>query len=135
MRRKSAIRPPTGVPRFVSRCCLSVPLSRGVDGGSRCRMSIIRNGNVALSNLRNTPVALSNLKKHPCRPVEFKKHPCRMSLRPKKGRVALSILGVYTHMSVCMSVCLCLKLKLPGMCPSIEQWETVFFSGHNHISC
>ena len=28
-------------------------------GGSRCRMSIIRKGNVALSNLRNTTVALS----------------------------------------------------------------------------
>ena len=32
----------------------------GVDGGSRCRMLIIRNGNVALLNLRNTPVALSS---------------------------------------------------------------------------
>ena len=39
-------------------------------------------------------------KKHPCRPVEFKKLPCRMSLRPKKGRVALSILGVHTHTSL-----------------------------------
>ena len=29
-------------------------------GGSRCRMSIIRKGNVLLSNLRNSPVALSN---------------------------------------------------------------------------
>ena len=44
-------------------------------------MSIIRKGNVALSNLRNTPVA----------------HHCRMSLGPKKGHVAVSILGVYTH--------------------------------------
>ena len=34
-------------------------------GGSRCRMSIIRNGNVALSNLRNIPVALSNLRNIP----------------------------------------------------------------------
>ena len=71
-------------------------LLRGVDGGSRCRMSIIRKGNVALSNLRNIPVALSKFKKQSCRPVEFKKQPCRMSLRPKKGRVALSILGVHT---------------------------------------
>ena len=39
-------------------------------------------------------------KKHPCRPVEFKKLPCRMSLRPKKGRVALSILGVHTHTAI-----------------------------------
>ena len=28
------------------------PGGGGMDGGSRCRMSIIRNGNVALSNLR-----------------------------------------------------------------------------------
>ena len=31
-------------------------------GGSPCRMSIIRNGNVALSILRNGNVALSNLR-------------------------------------------------------------------------
>ena len=37
----------------------------GVDGGSRCRMLIIRKGNVALSNFRNTPVALSNLRYTP----------------------------------------------------------------------
>ena len=43
-------------------------------------MSIIRNGNVTL-----------------CRPVDFKKRLCGMSLSPKKGHVALSILGVYTH--------------------------------------
>ena len=46
---------------------------RGVDGGSRCRTSQCRR-----------------------RPVKFKKQPCHMSLRPKKGRVALSILGVHT---------------------------------------
>ena len=42
-----------------------------MDVGAPCRMSIIRNGNVALSILRK----------------------CRV----KKGCVALSILGVYTH--------------------------------------
>ena len=52
-------------------------------GGSPCRMSIIRNGHVALSNLRKPGVALSNLRK----PVDFKKVLCRMLLRPKKGRV------------------------------------------------
>ena len=57
-------------------------------------MSIIRNGNVALSNLRKLHVALSIFKKVSCRPVDFKKVLCRMSLRPKKGRVAVSILGV-----------------------------------------
>ena len=56
---------------------------RGVDGGSRCRMS----------QCRRRPV---EFKKQPCRPVKFKKQPCHMSLRPKKGRVALSILGVHT---------------------------------------
>ena len=39
------------------------------------------------------------------------------------------------RLSVCLCLSVCLKLKLPGMCPSTEQWETVFFSGHNHISC
>ena len=36
-----------------------------MEGGSPCRMSIIRYGNVALSNLRKAPVALSNLRKGP----------------------------------------------------------------------
>ena len=67
-------------------------------------MSIIRNGNVALSNSRKPHVVLFilpcrpfNFKKLPCRPVDFKKVPCRMTLRPKKGCVAMLILGVYTH--------------------------------------
>ena len=34
-------------------------------GGPPCRMSIIRNGNVALSNLRKPHVALSILRKPP----------------------------------------------------------------------
>ena len=37
-----------------------------------------------------------DFKKSPCHPVEFKRGPCRMSLSPRKGRVALSILGVRT---------------------------------------
>ena len=32
-----------------------------------------------------------------CCPVDFKKVPCRTLLRPEKGRVTVSILGVYTH--------------------------------------
>ena len=63
-------------------------------GGSPCRMSIMRNGNVTLSNLRKPRVTLSIFEK--CR-VTLSKVPYRMSLRPKKGRVAMSILGVYTH--------------------------------------
>ena len=37
-----------------------------------------------------------DFKKVPCRPVDFKKIPCRLSLRPQKGRVAVSILVVHT---------------------------------------
>ena len=35
-------------------------------------------------------------KKWPCHPVKFKKRPCCMSLSPKNGRVAVSILRVNT---------------------------------------
>ena len=80
-------------------------------GGSRCRMSIIRKGNVALSNLKQ-PCRPVEFKKQSCRPVRFKKQPCRMSLRPKKGRVAVSILGVHPpncdidcHSGIGMPVC------------------------------
>ena len=48
-----------------------------MDGGSPYHMSIIRNGNVALSILRKCHVACSLIK-------------------PKKGRVAVSILVVHT---------------------------------------
>ena len=41
------------------------PFRGGWMGGFRCRMSIIRKGNVALSNLRNSPVALSNSRNSP----------------------------------------------------------------------
>ena len=43
------------------------------------------------------PVAF---KKVLCHHVDFKKVPCRISLRPKMGCVAMSILGVYTHMGI-----------------------------------
>ena len=42
------------------------------------------------------PTSHVDYKKSPCRPVKFKKITCRLSLKPKKGCVALSILGVYT---------------------------------------
>ena len=76
-----------------SLCSMSVSLGvcdRGItygalDGGApMSRMSIIRNGNVALSNLRKPYVARSILRK--CYVA--------LSLRPKKGHVAVSILGV-----------------------------------------
>ena len=38
-----------------------------------------------------------DFKKTSCHPVDFKKVPCRMILRPIKCRVAMSILGIYTH--------------------------------------
>ena len=47
----------------------------GVDGGSRCRMSIIRNCNVALSNLRKAPLTLSNLRKAPVALSNLRKAP------------------------------------------------------------
>ena len=49
-----------------------------------------------------------NYKKWKCRPVEFKKTYCRLSQKPKLGRVALSILGVYTP---CMGPPKCLDLR------------------------
>ena len=64
-------------------------------GGSPCRMSIISNGNVAVSILRKAPVALSILRKAPVALSILRKSSCRLSLKPKKGRVAVSILGVY----------------------------------------
>ena len=66
-------------------------LQGGRIGGSLglCRMSITRNGNVALLNLRKPDVALLNLRKpHVAMSMA-------MSLGPKKGCVAMSILEVY----------------------------------------
>ena len=47
-------------------------------------------------DFKKTPCRPVNFKKTPCRPVKFKKTSCRMSLMPKKGRVAVSILRVNT---------------------------------------
>ena len=41
-----------------------------------------------------------DFKETSCHPVEFKKTSCRMSLGPKKGRVAVSILRVNTPNNV-----------------------------------
>ena len=60
------------------------PLTGG--GGSRFLMSILRNGNVDLSNLRNAPVTLSILGNDYV--------PCHYLL---KAHVAVSILGVKGH--------------------------------------
>ena len=45
-------------------------------GGSRCCMSIIRNGNVVKFFLKR-PCCPVNFKKRSCRPVKFKKRTCR----------------------------------------------------------
>ena len=67
----------------------------GGGGGSPCYMSIIRNGNVdALSHLRKAPVALLILRKTPVTLSNLRK----AHIKHKKGRVAVSILGVYTPM-------------------------------------
>ena len=55
-----------------------------------------QNEGVSLEWVKTQPCRPVEFKKQSCRPVEFKKQPCRMSLRPKKGRVAVSILGVHT---------------------------------------
>ena len=56
-------------------------------GGSLCRMLIIRNGNVALTDLtfKKTSCCPVKFKKIPCRHVDFLKLPCQMSLRPKRA--------------------------------------------------
>ena len=41
-----------------------------------------------------------DFKKTSCRHVDFEKVPCRMSLRPRRGHVAVSILGVPTPIDV-----------------------------------
>ena len=46
-------------------------------------------------NFKKSSCRPVDFKKSSCRPVDFKKSSCRMSLRPKKGRVAMSILGVH----------------------------------------
>ena len=46
-----------------------------IGGGVPCRMSIIRNGIVTLSNLRKAPVALSNLRKAPVALSNLRKAP------------------------------------------------------------
>ena len=51
-------------------------------------------------------------KKRLCHPVDFRKRLCRISLRPKNGRVALSILGVCVCMHVCLCVCLCVHVHV-----------------------
>ena len=48
-------------------------------------------------NFRKVPCHPVDFKKTSCRRVDFKKVSCCMSLMPKKGRVAVSILGVYLH--------------------------------------
>ena len=49
--------------------------------------------------------------------VDFKKVPFCMSLRPKKGHVAVSILGVYTHKGGVSPMCTgSNKSTIPGGC-------------------
>ena len=65
----------------------------GLGGGCPCHMSIIRNGNIALFLTSLHPV---DFKKTSCHHVNAKKVPCHMSLRPKKGWVAILISRVHT---------------------------------------
>ena len=47
-------------------------------------------------DLKKVPCHPVDFKKTSCCHVNFKKVPCRMSLKAKKGSVAVSILGAYT---------------------------------------
>ena len=68
-----------------------------MDGGSPCRMAILRNVHVALSSFKKNRLCRPvDFKKASCRHVYSKKVPCCMSLKPKKDSVAVLILGVYT---------------------------------------
>ena len=58
-----------------------------------CCMSIIDKMVMSPCQIKKASSRPVNLKKVPCRPSDFKKVPCCMSLRPKKGRVAVLILG------------------------------------------
>ena len=86
----------------VSTCSiLTVHQSKGHKGegwGHPCHMSNIRNGNVFLLNLRIPLCAPSNFKKPRVTMSILKKVRCRMLIWPKKGHVAVSILGVFTHL-------------------------------------
>ena len=57
----------------------------GGGGGSPCRMSIIRNGNVALSIIRFGNVALSNLRKAPAALLNLRKAPVTYHYSLKKA--------------------------------------------------
>ena len=50
-------------------------------------------------DFKKVPCHPGDFKKLSCRPVDFKKVPCRLSLRPKNGRVAVSILRVHAPKS------------------------------------
>ena len=80
--------------------CISWTSANIFVGGSRCRMSIIRNGNVALSNLRTPPLS---------------------HVRPKKGSVALSILGVYTR--ICPGVGNCKVILIEDLSTKRQESE------------
>ena len=77
--------------------CFQVVIEhRGVGVGSLYRISIIKIGNIPLSKVTKISCRPDEFKRASCRHVDFKKVPCRMSQKPKKARVAVSILGVYT---------------------------------------
>ena len=69
---------------------------RGVDGGVLMSHVDYKKRQCPPVEFKKQPCRPVEFKKQFCHPVEFKKQPCRMSLRPKKGRVALSILVVNT---------------------------------------
>ena len=77
----------------------SLRKSGGVDGGVPMSHVDYKKKQCPPVEFKKQPCRPVEFKKQSCRPVEFKKQSCRMSLRPKKGRVALSILRVNTPKS------------------------------------
>ena len=79
----------------------------GVDGGVPMSHVDYNKWQCRPVDFKKTSCHPVDFKKVPCRPVDFKKIPCSLSLRPQKGRVAVSILVVHTPIKVgtCMQWC------------------------------
>ena len=98
---------PCKLRHFIKSIVLITFIAGALDGGSQCRLSILRNGNVPCRYFQNFPVdfkivqcCLSILRNDnvPYRyfsnvPVDFKVVQCRLS-NLRKRHVALSISGV-----------------------------------------
>ena len=91
---------------------MALPIDQecNIEHGLNCIPRRLYHGNMNISGLKENIFQIlmcPDFKKSSCHPVDFRKLPCpvslsfyftcRMSPRPRKGHVAVSILGVYTH--------------------------------------